>query len=598
MNQAEDIKSKLDITEILGEYISLRPAGSNFRAVCPFHQEKTPSFMVSPEKQIWHCFGCGRGGDIFGFVMEMEGLTFGEALRVLAPKAGVVLKQEDIEVSSKRSRLLDAMEIARDYYHRQMLGNEAIKKYLKDRGLNEETVRNFKIGYSPESWDDVINLLRGKKFSDEEIFLAGLSIKKEGTGKSYNRFRDRVMFPINDAAGQTIGFSARINPNNSTPEAEKTGKYINSPQTQIYDKSRVLFALDKAKQAIKQNNLAIVVEGQMDAISSHQHGFINTVASSGTALTAEQVKLIKRYTNNVALAFDADSAGQMAADRGIKEAMEAELDIKVIVIPSGKDPDEVLRHNPAEWEAAVKDAQPMMEYYFAKVFSTVDLSQAAEKRLAAKKILEMIVKFKSKIESDHWLKRLSQKIDIDEGVLRETIGTIKQPEPANVSRKMLADDRISLKESREEKLSLLLLSLILKYPDLVEYVVNNMTGEQLAGAANRLFYNQLIIYYNTNRALEYHDFRAHLESLDPALAKQLDALSLLADKDFAEADINSVKSEIIKIIVQLKKIDLKNRMSEIEKKIAQAERSGDKALMAQLMQDLKLQTEQSKELDI
>ncbi|OIO08456.1 DNA primase [Candidatus Falkowbacteria bacterium CG_4_10_14_0_2_um_filter_41_15] len=598
MNPAEEIKSKLDITEVLGEYISLRPAGGNLRAVCPFHQEKTPSFMVSPEKQIWHCFGCGRGGDIFGFVMEMEGLNFSEALRLLAPKAGVTLKREDVAETSKRSRLLDILAIAADYYHLQLFKNEAIKNYLKTRGLNEETVRNFKIGYSPDSWDDIINILKTKKYSDEEIFLAGLSAKKEGTAKYYNRFRDRIMFPINNVAGQTIGFSARVNPANTNPELDKMGKYINSPQTNVYDKSRVLFALDKAKQAIKQENLVIIVEGQMDAISSHQHGFKNTAASSGTALTGEQIKLIKRYTNNVALAFDADNAGQIAADRGIKEAMAAELDIKVIIIPGGKDPDEALKNNPAAWGEAIKAAAPMMEYYFAKVLGESDLTQASGKRLVAKKILEMINKFSNKIEIDHWLKRLSEKIDIGEEVLRETINTLRKPGEINNTPKISLADRIDTRQSREERLSELLLSLVLKYPDFTEYVANNLASEHLDGLHNRLFYNQLIIYYNTNKALDYRSFRGHLESQNPALASQLDTLSLLADKDFAEMDLVLVRGEIIKIILALKKFNLKNRMTEIEKQIASAENNNDSQASSDLMSKLKLLSEESKELDI
>jgi len=598
MNPSEEIKSKLDITEVLGEYLSLRPAGGNLRAICPFHQEKTPSFMVSPEKQIWHCFGCGRGGDIFGFVMEMEGLNFSEALRLLAPKAGVTLKREELQESSKRSRLLEIVDLARDYYHLQLFKNESIKNYLKNRGLNEETVRQFKIGYSPESWDDVISLLKQKKYSDEEIFLAGLSAKKEGTAKYYNRFRDRIMFPISDVAGQAIGFSARVNPQNTNPELEKMGKYINSPQTSIYDKSRVLFALDKAKQAIKQSNLAIVVEGQMDAISSHQHNFKNTVASSGTALTAEQIKLLKRYTNNVALAFDADNAGQIAADRGIKEAMAAELDIKVIIIPGGKDPDEAIKNNPAEWERAVATAQPMMEYYFAKTLAESDLTQAAGKRQAAKKILEMINKFNNKIEIDHWLRRLSEKIDIGEEVLRETINTLRKPVEVKYTKKVSLSDRIDTRQSREEKLSELLLSLILKYPDFVAYVANNLAPEQLEGLHNRLFYNQVIIYYNTNKALDYRSFRGHLESQDPNLARQLDTLSFLADKDFAEIDLALIKGEIIKIILALKKSSLKNRLAEIEKQIALAEKNNDSQKSSDLMSEMKLLTEESKGLDI
>ncbi|HNX10887.1 MAG TPA: DNA primase, partial [bacterium] len=339
MNPLEEIKSKLDITEVLGEYINLRPAGSNLRALCPFHHEKTPSFMVSPEKQIWHCFGCQKGGDIFGFVMEMEGLNFVEALKQLAHKAGVTLQKNDWEDSSKRNKLIDVLSAAKEFYQRQMLGNNNIKNYLKGRGLDEKSVKEWQVGYSPNSFDDLINHLKKKGYSDEDIFLSGLSQKKEGAGRYFNRFRDRIMFPINDAAGLTVGFTARVNPQTVNPEMEKMGKYINTPQTAVYDKSRVLFGLDKARREIKDQDLAIVVEGQMDAITSQSRGFKNTVASSGTALTFGQVKLLKRYTNNLALAFDADAAGQIAADRGIVEALAQEMNVKIIIIPQGKDPD-------------------------------------------------------------------------------------------------------------------------------------------------------------------------------------------------------------------------------------------------------------------
>ncbi|MFA4942991.1 MAG: toprim domain-containing protein, partial [Patescibacteria group bacterium] len=355
---------------------------------------------------------------------------------------------------------------------------------------------------------------------------------------------------------------------------------------------------DRSRQAIKQENLAIIVEGQMDAISSHQHGFRNTVASSGTALTAEQIQLIKRYTNNIALAFDADSAGQIAADRGIKEAMAAELDIKVIIIPGGKDPDDVLRHDPADWKQAISQAQPMMEYYFTKVLGEADLTQVAGKRLVAKKILEMISKFNNKIEANHWLRRLSERIDIGEEVLRETINTLKKPEEIRHTRKISLEDRIDTRQSREEKLSELILSLVLKFPDFTEYVANNLSSEYLDGLHNRLFYNQLIIYYNTNKTLDYNGFRGYLESQDPILARQLDTLSLLADQAFFDIDLSLVKSEIIKIILALKKSSLKSRMAEIEKQISLAENNNDYERSNSLMSELKLLSEESKGLNV
>jgi len=600
MNQSEEIKSKLDIVEVLGEYIQLKPAGSNFRSNCPFHQEKSPSFMVSPDKQIWHCFGCGKGGDVFSFVMEMEGLSFGEALRQLAPKAGVVLQKDNTEFNSRKSRILDVLEAAADFYHREMFKNETIKNYLKSRGLSEETVRTWKIGYSPNSWDDLLLYLRSKKFSNEEIFLAGLSIKKEGAATYYNRFRDRIMFPINDASGHVIAFTARINPANSSAEAQKMGKYINSPQTNVYDKGHIFFALDKAKGAIKSSDLAIIVEGQMDAITCHQYGYKNVIASSGTALTAEQVKLIKRYTNNIALAFDADPAGQMAADRGIKEAMAEELNIKVIMIPDGKDPDECLKNNPADWEKAVAEAKPMMEYYFTKALTGMDLSQIENKRSASKKILAMIAKFSNKVEIDHWTKRLAEIIDIDEGILRETLRDILRSETKNVMpvKKTFGRNLLLNNDLWEEKMSLALLALMLKFPELAEYIIGSIAPAEIYGVDAREFYKNLIMYYNDHKNLDYDNLKTYLENESVSHVSLLNKISLLADKDFSDLPSDQVKNEIIKIIVGLKKFFYKQQMQETEKKIAAAEQSKDLSQVPALLSDLKLLSQKIKEIDI
>jgi DNA primase len=600
MNQSEEIKGKLDIVDVLGEYISLKAAGSNFRANCPFHNEKTPSFMVSPEKQIWHCFGCSKGGDVFSFVMEMEGLNFTETLRLLAPKAGVVLKREDIETSSKRNNLLDIMVLAQEYYQREMLHNDKIKNYLKERGLDGETVKTWKIGYSPNSWDDLFNYLRNKKYSAEEIFLAGLSVKKEGGASYYNRFRDRIMFPINDVSGNIVAFTARINPDNNNPEMEKMGKYINSPQTAIYDKSRILFALDKAKQEIKAQDLVIVVEGQMDAITCHQFGYKNVVASSGTALTFEHVKLIRRYTNNIALAFDADNAGQIAADRGIKEAMAQELNIKIIVIPSGKDPDDCLHQAPDEWEKAVKEARPMMEYYFDKVFEKLDPAKVEDKRQAVKILVEMIAKFSNKVEIDHWLRKLSQKIEIAEEVLRETLKNVLNQAKGEVVLTPKKEVNFGLKtnEPRTEKMSSLLLAILLKYPEFLEYSANNIEMDYISGPTNRSFYNILIMYYNNHKGLEYEDFKAYLGEKEVSHVKLLDTLVFLAEKDFSGVEMDQIKTEIIKIILVLKQYYYKSKMKEAEREITQAEISGDSTKISQALQDLKIWSEKIKSINI
>lgn len=592
MNQSEEIKSKLDIVEIIREYVPAKAVGANFQALCPFHNEKTPSFVISPEKQIWHCFGCGRGGDVFTFVMEKEGLSFTEALRLLAPKAGVTLKYEDPEAYSQRNRLLDILELAGKYFAHILTtaAGKNAKDYLLRRGLSEETLAAWQLGYSPDAWDNLYQFLKqrpisGKKYTDEEIFLAGLTIKKEGGRGYYDRFRDRIMFPIWDVNNNIVAFTARVNP--AKEKTEKMGKYINSPQTQVYNKSRVLFALNKAKTAVRQSEAAIVVEGQMDAITCHQHGFDNVVASSGTALTTEQVALIKRFTNNVALLFDMDDAGQLAADRGIKECLANELNLKIIILPHGKDPDECLKNNPEDFRLAVAGAKPMLEYYFEKISAGLDLSQLANKQLVTKKMLAMIALVHNRLEQDFWLKKLSEATEVKEALLRESLEKLAADTVAGA----LAKPGAALKPSaevvsREDKLAELLLALMIKFPEFISYSSGNLELEFISDEALARFYKNLIIYYNKSASLDYGSFRAYLMDLGEGGGKLLDKLVLLSEKDFYDYEPNQVKAEIINIIAELKKYGRSKKNQKLQQAIARAEKEGDQEKLAALMDEL------------
>jgi len=621
MNQAEEIKSRLDIVEIIREYIPLKPAGINFRALCPFHREKTPSFIVSPEKQIWHCFGCGRGGDVFSFLMEIEGLGFAEVLRNLASRAGVTLKRQDPKLASQRNRLLDIMEAAVNYYHKSLDREAArgVRRYLTGRGLKEETIGAWQIGYSPDSWDDLINLLKKKGYSENEIFLAGLSTKKDNRPGFYNRFRDRIMFPIHDTNGAAVGLAARVRPEKE--KEEKMGKYINSPATMIYDKSRILFGLDKVKMTIKNEDLAIIVEGQMDAITAWQNGFKNIIASSGTALTEGQIGLLKRYTNNIALGFDMDKAGQMAADRGVREAMAAEMNIKIIIIPSGKDPDECIRNNPEEWARAVKEAKPIMQYYFDKIFSGLNLEEVEDKRRAVKEMLPILAKLGNRIEQDFWLKKLAEKIEVEENILRETFMNLAKKEfrrPAAPKPENEPEDEKS-RPGREEMLSELMLALAIRFSGLLAYIIDHIQPDQIAGSANKLFYRDLIIYYNNVIGSEsetteaeislkvgYDDLKKWLEeNFSSSVAsenegnsqlKLLDRLVLLGDKDFYDIGEEKARGEIIKIIMALKRYYLIRRMKEIEKTIARCEEEGEGEKAGEMMEELKILSDEMREV--
>jgi len=564
---------------------------------------------------------CGKGGDVFSFVMEMEGISFVEALRLLAQKAGVVLKKVDPKLTSQRNRLLDIVELAEKYFQqtlRERSEAAAARKYLQDRGLTEETINNWQVGYSLASWDSLLNFLKNRGFNENEIFLAGLSVKKEKTPGFIDRFRGRIMFPLKDASGNTVGFSARVLPEREAEE--KLGKYINTPQTMIYDKSKVLFGLDKARMPIKKEDRAVLVEGQMDALTAHQHGFTNVVASSGTALTTDQIGILKRYSPNLFLAFDMDQAGDLAAERGIAQAMQAEMNIKVIAIPQGKDPDEFIKQNPEGWREAISCAKPVMQYYFDKTFAKLNPSQYDDKRQAVKILLPVIAKLGNKIEQDHWLKKLSQIIDTSEAVLKEALVEIakkfKSLTPPKIAKRPVEENQ-QIKQSREEMLSELLLALLLKQPAQIEYVANRVGPDEMAGEVSQFIYRNLIIYYNkANEAIvgqpsdfiptiDYQRFTNWLgEQTDQpqtsAWEGRLNRLVLLADKDFYDYSFEQAKHEIINIAAILKKSYLSNRLREIARLISQIEKDntsrGDRqGELKSLLEEFKTLTEEIKE---
>lgn len=597
MNHADEIKSRLDIVDIISEYISLRPAGSNFRALCPFHNEKTPSFMVSPDKQIYHCFGCGKGGDLISFVMGMEGLDFVEALKSLAPRAGVIIDNQEFSDNSQKNRLLQILEFSRKYYNYILTSEKgdrekikSIKKYLNARGLSEEAISNWQIGYSLDNYDDLLNFLKSKKFTDTEILSSGMSFKSE-KGKHFNRFRDRVMFPINDINGRTVAFTARINP--EIKDNNSLGKYINSPQTEIYDKSRILFALDKARMPIKEKDVVILVEGQMDAISAHEAGFNNVCAVSGTALTVSQLNLIKRYTKNIILAFDQDSAGENATDRGISEALRMGFNLKIANLEKGKDPDDIIRENPDNFRKALESARDIMNYYLSKEFDGLDINNIRDKNLAVNKILTVINKLYNKVEQDFWLKELSQKSRVEEVFLREELQKIAQ----NASKSdNIKEDKIITKAldqdgaiSWEDKLLESLLSLLLKNNRYCEYVFNNLNPEFVTGKYQE-FYNYWLIYYNKEGQIEYQGLLNYFkqENLLP-LEEALKKIGLISDFYWSDEDVSEekIKEEIIKSIIEIKKNFLRERIRIENDNLIKAEKNNDDKNIQDIMKNLK-----------
>ncbi|MCJ7829471.1 DNA primase, partial [Patescibacteria group bacterium] len=362
MDQLEEIKSKIDIVELINSYVPLKKTGRNFKALCPFHSEATPSFIVSPERQIWHCFGaCSEGGDVFKFLMKIENIDFGEAVKELAKRAGVQLTQfKPSEGEREKQVLYEINHLTTEYYHFLLVNHSIGKKaldYILGRGISKSSIELFKIGFAPEGWRSLHHFLVGKKhYQVQSLEKAGLAIKASG-GSYYDRFRARIIFPLKDRRGNICGFAGRV----LDPQA-KEAKYVNTPETLVYYKSELLYGLSEAKEEIKKKDEVILVEGELDAISSHQAGVKNVVAIKGSALTTSQIQLISRFTKNMTFALDQDIAGDQAARRGIELADEQGLMIKVVKAKGGKDPDEIAQKNPQLWLKMVEEAIPVYDY--------------------------------------------------------------------------------------------------------------------------------------------------------------------------------------------------------------------------------------------
>jgi DNA primase len=464
MSVITEVKQRIDIVEFVSQYVTLQKAGRNFKGLCPFHSEKHASFFVFPEQQTWHCFGaCGTGGDIFSFVMKKEGIDFGQALRLLAEKGGIALGPREAPSKAedeKRERLFQINEAATEYYHHLLVNTKAgetARNYLAKRRVTSESIRDFRLGYSGEGWETIKNYLLGKGYTEKELVEAGLVIEKE-EGGSYDRFRGRLLFPICDSQGRVTGFGARVL-DDSLP------KYINSPQTAIFDKGSSLYGIDKAKSAIRKKNLAIIVEGYMDVIIAHQHGWQNVVGSMGTSLTEKQVEVIRKLTSNITLALDADLAGEEATLRGKAILAYSNAEASVILLPPGKDPDEVIRENEALWQELVEQAMPILDFAFQSVISRVDINKAKDKSLAVQKLLPSICEIRDPVQQSHYLKRLARELRIEESAIRAALRELKAGQKRPPLGKPTEEARVA-RQFVSSPIEEYCLALLLQYPGL------------------------------------------------------------------------------------------------------------------------------------
>lgn len=440
MGIIDDVKQRTDIVEVIGGYVpGLKKAGRNFSALCPFHSEKTPSFYVFTERQSWHCFGsCATGGDVFSFVMKKEGLDFGQALDLLAQRAGLSVPSRKGDAGgSRRQRFEEMNRAAADFYSSRLAEAreaEAARAYVAKRGLSREAVNDFALGYGPDSWDALHKHLGERGYGQDEMVAAGLLVKND-EGRVWDRFRNRLMFPIKSQSGALLGFGARAL-DDSLP------KYINSPQSELFDKGAVLYGIYQARDAIRKQELAVVVEGYMDVIAAHQHGYRNVVASMGTALTERQVDVLKKLTHHVVLALDSDSAGKSATGRGITVAAGAfdqkvvpvltprgmvsyenvlDAEVKVMVLPAGEDPDDVIKGDPGQWEKLLEQALPVVDYALRTATADLDLSRSDGKAQAMERLRPLLEAVKDPIRRADYVQRLARVLGVDGRFVNEAL---------------------------------------------------------------------------------------------------------------------------------------------------------------------------------
>ena len=565
MDDVELIQEKLNIVDVISEYIPLKKAGVNFKANCPFHGERTPSFVVSPERRIWHCFGCDRGGNVFKFVMEKEGLDFKDTLELLAQKAGVVL-QKTSKVKNPHDRIFEINLKAAQFFQymlkEHVLGKKALE-YLEKRGLTKETIDAFGIGYAPQNWEALTRFLKQRGFSVDEMTTSGLCVpSKRGC---YDRFRGRIIFPLIDARGRVLGFSGRI-----LDKGEP--KYINTPQTPIFDKGKLFFGLNLAKGSVREKKEAIVVEGEMDMIMSYQSGVKNIVASKGTALTEDQISVIKQYSESINLCFDTDLAGDAASRRGIEIADRAGLNIKVVQVEGAKDPAEVCVSDPKAWKEMVKNATPIYDYYLQSAERRFGIKTAEGKRAIFNELLPIWRKITDPVVKEHYIQKLSALLLVKDDVIRKHLDSFKgdarvQPINNTVSRQASApakQEKIVHKDRRrllEEYLISLILHIPIDHTFVPTFPETIFTQEEL-----KQVYVLLVIFLDSisfkGRAFKIQEF---VKTIPAELMPVVDQLYLteidnkLTEKRYWQKEVDSVVAELKKMLIKssLEKLSLR-----------------------------------------
>lgn len=583
-NEVQEIKDRLKIEDVVSQYVQLKKTGRSLKGLCPFHNEKTPSFVVSPERQIAYCFGCNKGGDIFAFIQEVEGMDFVDALKTLADRAGVELEERRVQqrpraTGDAKEQLLKVSEAAAAFYEHRMWNTEDGKKvleYLYRRGLTDASIRTFRIGFAPDSYEETYTFLLKKGFTKKTLVAAGLALTKETTvEKIYDRFRGRLMFPIWDNLGRIVAFGGRVLSKDQEP------KYVNSPESAIYHKSNVLYGFYQAKGLLKEKREAIIAEGYFDVIAAHQAGVLNTVAPCGTALAARQLRLLKPFVSTIALAFDNDFAGQEAARRAYEIAQEFDLSVTMVVIPDGKDPADYVRDHGDGFARLVREAQPYGDFFYRELLGTYGTEELSAKKKILHEFLPFFSFMKSSVEKDAYVRRLALDLDLKEVQIYDEIKNFKLPahHPARIHGSL--DEPSSLPSARKGT-SEILLGFMIEFPRIGKLFIEKTSQDYFPDDLKPI-YKAFVDQYND------HGFEQAGNVIDgfPHEIKEKAALiSLYVSEKYGEISEVEAEKELETLCVGLHRKQIDQQRKELQTRLYEAEQARDRTLSTQILEQL------------
>ena len=575
-----EIKSRLNIEDLVSQYVVLKRTGATLKGLCPFHSEKSPSFVVSPDRGIAYCFGCHKGGDVFKFLQEIEGIEFGEALKILAEKTGVELEKQQMAkriTKDERSDLFEIHEEVTAFYEKKLWEtNEGAKvlEYLKKRGLSEETIRNFRLGYSPDSYTDTHTMLLKSSFTQKSILLSGLALTKDtGFTNIYDRFRGRLMFPISDSLSRIVGFGGRA------LKADQEPKYLNSPETPIYQKSQVLYCFSFSKSEIKNKKSVVIVEGYMDALAAFQNGIRNVVAVSGTALTLKQLNLLKPFVEDLILAFDMDNAGQEAAKRSYELAGDFDFNLRVLALPEGKDIAEYALVQGENLPQIMDQTVLVTDYFFNKLISAKKDNSLVEKKKILQEFSLFFDRLKTNLEKDEYVKRLSNELDLREMQVYDELRNYKltknHPARSSVNEDpQTVDKKYTMPE--------LILGLLIEFPQFLDKFRAELDKNIFEGELNAI-YKAFSDQYNP----QSESSQSYFKDLEHDMAERAGLLSLYVSEKYQNINAEEIEKELSALIFRIVSSNLANRKRDLHRKIIQAEQQGDLAGMQSLLNEYK-----------